>query len=300
MQKELWTHEAHFVVATRLLFEHGFATTMPMMRELIKANNVNMGITNSDTGGYHETLTCFYLENIQKILKSKLPKDQMAAVACVLQSEIIDKNYPLKFYDKGDLFSVNARKEHHKPALQAWFPKTLVGKSISLLSATAEFHQQFKSILNDTTTMHDLIPYFGTSVWTNEMVQERFEKFTAFENGGMAKFYFIETRDTNNIVGQCGFKNIDKKKQEAEFGIILHQDVWGQGVAKECHCLCLKQAFEFVGLQRVNFVTDHSNTKMQRFFNKHGIRRVQNTKSEACEFEILARDWSLLKSKLAK
>ncbi len=180
------------------------------------------------------------------------------------------------------------------------FPTSLKNQKVSLISANAEYHFQFKSILNDTTTMHDLIPYFGTAVWTDAMIQERFEKFQDLEDQGLAKFYFVQNANQSHLVGQCGFKNINKKLGEAEFGIILHQSVWGTGLSKTCHQLCLTEAFERVGLQRVNFITDLSNAKMQRFFEKHNIRRVQNSKSEACEFEVLARDWPMVKSNLLK
>lgn len=295
MRADLWTHEAHFVVATHLLWEHGFSVAMPMLRELIKANNVNMGNVNTDTSGYHETLTWFYLEAIDQILKAQLPKDAHVAITCVLHSEIIDKNYPFKFYDKDDLFSVVARREYLKPAMQGWFPKSLRTKTFSLLSATLELHQQFKSTLNDTTTMRHLIGYFGTSVWTDEMVQERFEKFATFENEGAAKFYFIETQDAKKIVGQCGFKNIDKKKQAAELGIILHQDVWGTGIAKEAVGLCLHQAFDHVGLQHVFFITDPQNKKAQSAMEKGGARQAKNADPSVLEYEILKSDWDKIK-----
>lgn len=300
MQADLWTHDAHFVVATHILWEHGFTSAVPMMRELIKANNLNMGIANTDTSGYHETLTWFYLKAIDQILKSQLPQNAHEAVTCVLHSEIIDKHYPLKFYDKDDLFSTSARREYLKPALPNWFPKAIKSKTIKLLSATSDLHQEFKHTLNDTVTMHDLIPYFGTAIWTDKMVLERSLKFQNLENFGEAKFYFIETQDTNKIVGQCGFKNINKKSLEAEFGIILHQSVWGLGVAKSCHALCLTEAFENVGLKRITFVTDFNNSKMQRFFEKHGIRRSQATKQNALEYEVRLADWPMVKNCLSK
>ena len=299
MRNELWSHEAHFVVATCVLWDYGFETAMTMMRKLIKANNEHMGIANTDTSGYHETLTWFYLNQIHSVLQTSVPQTIDQAVDCVLASEITDKNYPLKFYSKDDLFSSHARKTHLPPALQSWLPASLQNAHIALLSTNEALHFEFKNVLNDTTTMHNLIPYFGTSVWTDEMIQSRSNKYQDLENRGEAKFYFVKSSPHPDVVGQCGFKNIDKQNQEAEFGIILHQSVWGQGVAKQCHLLCLEQAFENMGLKRITFVTDYTNSKMQKFFTKHGITRVENSAKEAYEYEILAHDWPSVKTSLA-
>jgi hypothetical protein len=110
MRKELWTHSAHFVVATCLMFEEAIQDHFAAMRELIRANNEHMGIENTDRSGYHETLTWFYLSEIRRIVAECGARDKYAAIAAVLSSPLLDKNYPMKFYDKSVLFSLAARK----------------------------------------------------------------------------------------------------------------------------------------------------------------------------------------------
>lgn len=298
MTQNLWTHAAHFVVATCLLWDHKFDAALSQMRTLIKANNEHMGIQNTDSSGYHETLTQFYLKQIANIFTIHNPQTKLQAVDCVLKSEILDKNFPFLFYDKADLFSTNARQHFLKSNLLSWLPKTLESDSYQLISATEQLHHQFKDVLNDTVTMQNLIAYFGTSVWTDDMIRERFIKFSSLENVGLAKFYFVQNKSTGEVLGQCGFKNINKTRAEAEFGIILHQSIWGSGVGKLCHGLCLGYAFENMGLKRVTFVTDHQNFKMQKFFANHGIQKVAHSQLEALEYETSLLDWPKLKLSL--
>jgi hypothetical protein len=110
MRKELWTHSAHFVVATCLIFEETIQDHFAAMRELIRANNEHMGIENTDRSGYHETLTWFYLSEIQRVVADSGARDKYAAIAAVLCSPLLDRDYPMRFYDKSVLFSSAARK----------------------------------------------------------------------------------------------------------------------------------------------------------------------------------------------
>jgi len=100
MPKKLWTHRAHFIVATCLLLDPVVDEPMNTLRDLIKSNNLYMGVENTDSGGYHETLTWFYFHAIKAILSEKPGLDRYSAVETVLQSPIVDKSYPLKFYEK--------------------------------------------------------------------------------------------------------------------------------------------------------------------------------------------------------
>lgn len=109
IKKELWTHEAHFVAATCLFFDNSSQDLLPVLRELIRTNNSWMGIENTETSGYHEALTWFYLREIKRILTNKTFGNKFDAVCEVLKSEIVAKDHPLTFYSKELLFSKNAR-----------------------------------------------------------------------------------------------------------------------------------------------------------------------------------------------
>ncbi len=182
--------------------------------------------------------------------------------------------------------------------MKNWFASHLENEKVSLNPIEAKDFPRLKDLLNDTATMRDLIPYFGTSVWTDQMVRDRYEKFLQQESLRQSKSYVVQTRTDPNIVGNCGFKNINWQEREAEFGIILHRSVWGQGLATSCVRLCLQDAFEAVGLRRVVFITTPQNKNAQNSLAKTGAKPVHNANPDVLEYEILAGDWPVVKTNL--
>ena len=71
----------------------------------------------------------------------------------------------------------------------------------------------------------------------------------------------------NEIVGNCGLKNIDFNEGLAEFGIILLRSSWGKGYSKEAQLLCLDYAFNELKLIELSFHTDENNSKMKKVQN---------------------------------
>jgi hypothetical protein len=63
LPKAEWTHRAHLAVAlwygTRLPFEEALVA----MRDGIQRNNAAHGVVTTPTGGYHETITRFYMRS---------------------------------------------------------------------------------------------------------------------------------------------------------------------------------------------------------------------------------------------
>jgi len=55
--KENWTHDCHWAAVLWLIQNHGLARTQAEMPGLIRAYNEAVGGRNTDTEGYHETIT---------------------------------------------------------------------------------------------------------------------------------------------------------------------------------------------------------------------------------------------------
>lgn len=56
-----WTHEAHLTVCWHAVGEHGRAGALQVLRRSIRAYNEATGRANTETDGYHETLTRYYV-----------------------------------------------------------------------------------------------------------------------------------------------------------------------------------------------------------------------------------------------
>lgn len=69
-----WTHESHIIMAACYLTGLSEEAATPVIREGIKHYNLSQGGQNTDTSGYHETLTIFWIRIVAAFLDS-LPSD---------------------------------------------------------------------------------------------------------------------------------------------------------------------------------------------------------------------------------
>ncbi len=117
-----WTHEAHLVAATVLLRAEGLAGAEAQMPGMIQRYNVAVGGSNTDSGGYHHTITLFYLRAIHHVLReggllSPIRVDDVTACRAVLDAALADRDAPLAHYSAELLFSVAARRAWMEPDL---------------------------------------------------------------------------------------------------------------------------------------------------------------------------------------
>lgn len=112
-----WTHAAHFAVALCLLSDkdRDAFSAMPL---LIRAYNESIGGVNSDSEGYHETITRVSLLAAKHILSEAEPSDALTDILnTLLQSRYADSRWVLNHWSKQRLFSVEARRSWVEPDL---------------------------------------------------------------------------------------------------------------------------------------------------------------------------------------
>ena len=109
LPKVEWTHEAHLVVAIWYCQKHPFEEALKITRENITNHNTAVGTPNTDTEGYHETITKFWLLVAHDFLKSQ--KSHSISELCnnFINSDRAQSKFPLNYYSEELLFSVNAR-----------------------------------------------------------------------------------------------------------------------------------------------------------------------------------------------
>jgi hypothetical protein len=117
LPKSEWTHAAHFAAAFWLLRR----TDMNAMRDmprLIRAYNESTGVPNTDTGGYHETITLASLRAARAWLSERPDKAVHAALNELLASEYGRSDWLFNYWTKPVLFSVMARRAWIDPDLK--------------------------------------------------------------------------------------------------------------------------------------------------------------------------------------
>ena len=115
-----WTHEAHLATTTYLLTHRPDIDIDKELPGFIRAYNESVGGVNSDTEGYHETITRVFLHGVRLFLAEANPKEPLhELVNELLLSPMGRRDWPLRFYSRERLFSVEARREFIAPDLAA-------------------------------------------------------------------------------------------------------------------------------------------------------------------------------------
>lgn len=120
LPRSTWTHEAHLAATTYLILrrpEIDLDTELPRM---ISRYNESVGGVNTDTEGYHETITRMFLHGIRLFLnEADLGAPLHELVNELLLSPMGRRDWPLRFYSPGLLFSVAARRAFVEPDVRA-------------------------------------------------------------------------------------------------------------------------------------------------------------------------------------
>lgn len=113
-----WTHEAHLAVGLWHVRQFGPAAALDQLRVAIRRLNDSHGTPNSDTRGYHETLTRAYVELLAQFLNAAPAAESLDdSVARLLASAASDRQAMLRFYSHQRLMSVDARRQWIEPDL---------------------------------------------------------------------------------------------------------------------------------------------------------------------------------------
>ena len=115
-----WTHEAHLAATTYLLLKRPDIDVDKELPNLIRRYNESVGGVNSDTEGYHETITRVFLRGVRLFLEEADPTEPLhELVNELLLSPMGKRDWPLRFYSKERLLSVEARRNVIAPDLAA-------------------------------------------------------------------------------------------------------------------------------------------------------------------------------------
>lgn len=119
LPKSAWTHAAHFAAAVWIVVRRADLDAERDMPGLIRAYNEATDTPNTDTGGYHETITLASLGAVRAVLASLPPATPpFAALNALLAGPHGDKHWPLAYWTRERLFSVEARRGWVGPDLQ--------------------------------------------------------------------------------------------------------------------------------------------------------------------------------------
>lgn len=115
-----WTHAAHLTAALWYVARFDLPQAIDRMRTGIFRLNEAHGTPDTETRGYHETLTVFWTRSVAAFWLKANEEKQLAEIANELIASCGDSSLPLRFYSRELLFSPAARARFVEPDKQSF------------------------------------------------------------------------------------------------------------------------------------------------------------------------------------
>jgi hypothetical protein len=117
LPKARWTHGAHLLTGACYVYDLGEAAAIDKMRLCVSRYNEAVGGKNTDTGGYHETVTVAWIKLLAGLLRESGAVERAAFARRAVERFEGDREILRRYYPVEVLRSVEARR--------AWIPPTL-------------------------------------------------------------------------------------------------------------------------------------------------------------------------------
>jgi hypothetical protein len=117
LPRDEWTHEAHLAATLWLVAERPDIDLDAELPGLIRRYNESVGGRNTESEGYHETITRVFLAAVRVHAAEMEGQELCARANALLLSERGRRDWPLCFYSPERLFSVEARLAFVPPDL---------------------------------------------------------------------------------------------------------------------------------------------------------------------------------------
>ena len=96
-----WKHETHLIMGAWHVARHGAEAALERLRAGIRRLNAAHGTVDSDTRGYHETITRAYVRVIAAFLRVRAPGEALdASVAALLAGPLAARNLLTRHYSR--------------------------------------------------------------------------------------------------------------------------------------------------------------------------------------------------------
>jgi hypothetical protein len=118
LTREQWTHAAHLRVGAWHVDRYGADEALNRLRRGIRVLNESFGNVNTDSAGYHETITAAYVRLIALFLARCDPSAPLEdKVGALLASPLADKSVLRAFWSRELMMSPRARASWVEPDL---------------------------------------------------------------------------------------------------------------------------------------------------------------------------------------
>jgi hypothetical protein len=118
LPKADWTHQAHLRVGLWHVYQYGLEEALARLREGIRRLNESHSTANTDTGGYHETITRVFVLVMDRFLAAADRSRSLDDLTADFIARYPKSDLPLRYYSRERLFSVQARRDWVEPDVE--------------------------------------------------------------------------------------------------------------------------------------------------------------------------------------
>jgi hypothetical protein len=118
LPKSVWTHAAHFAAALWILTCRTELEASSEIPRLIRAYNEATGVANTDSSGYHETITQASIRAARAFLIREPNRPLFLTCNALMASPLGKPDWLLTYWSRERLFSVEARRAWIDPDIR--------------------------------------------------------------------------------------------------------------------------------------------------------------------------------------
>ena len=146
--------------------------------------------------------------------------------------------------------------------------KKMIGTKCYLSPIDENDAEKFTEWLNDLEMTQYMTPLYPSVV---NVQNER----SALEKLAKGHKYSIIEITSNELIGNCGFGDIDHLNQKTEVGIFIgNKNYWGKGYGTEALCLLLDYGFKALNLHNITLRVVSFNERAIKSYEKVGFKFI--------------------------
>lgn len=115
--------------------------------------------------------------------------------------------------------------------------------------------------------------FYAVHYNTLEEVQEQMQFYKDLISNGTGMWWAFSRKGEEELIGACGFNNLEPEHRKAEVGFWLLPAFWGNGYVPEAASAVIRYGFEKMGLNRIEAVVEGGNEQSEKVLQKLGFVR---------------------------
>jgi len=119
LPKAEWTHAAHLLTGACYVHALGREAAVGKMRECVRRHNESVGTKNTETSGYHETITVMWIRLLDGLRQEARSMERAAFAALAVERFEPHRAAFREYYDFDVVASTEARRFWVEPTLKS-------------------------------------------------------------------------------------------------------------------------------------------------------------------------------------